>query len=157
MAIDVKDLVRKEREYHESVKPVDVEVILGDRLLTVRVPYIWGDQWDDLASKYPVPRGLRGNRGRWDLDAVMREHPGVVLIDGDDEDDMFVLRDRTAVYRWPEVYDALRLEDRESLQAVIWGLHVLEPGKRLKAAMEARAQAENAARAKAEREAAENG
>jgi len=148
MAIDIDDLIRKEREYHESIEPVDVEVLLGGKVLTVRVPYVYGPKFDDLAAKYPVERWQRGNRGPFDLDAVMREHPGVLLIDGDEQDDMFVIRDQAAFYRWPEVYDALSESDKESLQAVIWGLHVLEPGKRVKAALEARAQLENEQAAK---------
>lgn len=138
MAIDVDDLIHKEREYHESVKPVDVEVVLGGRLLTVRIPYVYGDRFDAIASKYPVERGQRGNRGHFDLDAVMREHPDVLLIDGDEEDDLFVLRDRAAVYRWPEVYDALSESDKENLQAVLWGLHVHLPRLRLAEALKAK-------------------
>lgn len=138
MMIDVDELIRKEREYHESINPVDVQVVLGDRLLTVRIPYVYGDRFDELAAKYPVERGQRGAHGPFDLGKVTREHPDVLLIDGDEQDDMFVLRDRSAFYRWPEVYDALRSEDQESLRAVIWGLHVHLPRLRLAEAMKAK-------------------
>lgn len=136
MQIDIDELIRKEREYHESIEPVDVEVVLGGKILTVRVPYVYGPRFDAIADKYPVERWQRGNRGHFDLGAVTREHPDVLLIDGDKQDDMFVLRDRVAVYRWPEVYDALSGEAQETLQAVIWGLHVKMPRDRLAEAME---------------------
>ena len=138
MTIDVDDLIRKEREYHESIEPVDVEVLLGDRLLTVRIPYVHGEKFDDVAAKYPVAREMRGNRGPFDLGNVTREYPDVVLIDGGAEDDLFVIRDRAAFYRWPEVYDALSGDDQENLQAVVWGLHVHLPRQRLAEALKAK-------------------
>jgi hypothetical protein len=149
--LDIDELIRQEKEWHESIKPVDVQVMFGDRILTVRIPYIHGPAFEDVANKYPVPRNASG--AWFDLKAVTREHPDVVLIDGEETDDLYVARNKQIVYRWPEIFDALGTEDRENLEAVVWGLHVHEPRKRLAQALKAKA----AARRAAEAEEVENG
>ncbi|WP_101847402.1 hypothetical protein [Zhihengliuella sp. ISTPL4] len=147
---DLKALIEAERAYHESIKPVDVDVMLGDTVLTVRVPYLYGEAFDALAEKYPVGRNPLGT---WfDLDQVMREHPDIRVIDGDEEDDLFVLRNQRAYYRWPDMYDALDRSDKESLRAVLWGLHIEERRKRLATAIAKRAMRENEEEVKSDAE-----
>ena len=74
---------------------------------------------------------------------MTRSHPDVLVVDGDETDDLYVLRGKEAVYRWGEVYDLLGHEDRQSLQAAVWGIYVHEPNQRL-AAAKARAVKEDA-------------
>lgn len=129
---DIDDLIRREREYQDSIQPVDVEVVLGDEILTVRIPYLHDEAFKNFLASHPVPRNPLGTQ--FDLNAVMRDHPEIVLVDGDEVDEMFVLKGKKAHYRWPELYDALSDNDKENLQAVIWGFHVHEPRQRLAAA-----------------------
>lgn len=135
MGIDLDALLEKARKFHESIEPVEVEVVVGDRAIVVRVPYMMPAEFVELTDRYaPKPGGAVD--GWWDGNGLARNFPGLVLVDGEDEDDMFVLRDREAFYRWPEVWDELSSEDRESVRSAIWGLHVYESQKRRTAALE---------------------
>lgn len=133
MAIDVDALVKQAQEYYESVGPTDVEVLLGDQVVTVRLPYLMPAAFSELAAKHP-PHVGGAVTGWFDGDQVVRNYPDVVLIVDGEEDDLLVIRERAAHYRWPEVWDALDGESRDSLRATVWGLYVYEPQKKLKEA-----------------------
>jgi len=134
------DLLRVQREQAEKPKPpVDVEVLLGDSVVTVRIPHLPPAEFDKLADRHSPHLAYRDQLGCWFLlEPLTRDHPEIVLLSGGEEDDLFVLRggsrNKEAFYRWSEVYDALGHEDRQSVQAAIWGLYVHEPSKRLVAA-----------------------
>ncbi|KQQ66109.1 hypothetical protein [Microbacterium sp. Leaf320] len=121
-----------ELEEQRVKTPIDVEVILAEELVTVRLTYQRRDDFERIASKHPIVN-LTDTRGAWfNLDGVAKDYPDVVLIDGDGTDELYELRGKEAVYRWPDVYEALRETDRQSVQAAIWGVYVWEPQQALK-------------------------
>lgn len=131
---DLDALLAEAKAAEDAREPVDVEVVLGDKVVTVRMPYLKNDAFEPLVAKHSrFP--FRDAIGCWfDLDAVTRDHPDIVLIDGDKSDDLYVLRDREAVYRWADVYDALGSNDKQSLQAAFWGVYIYEPQQQLEKA-----------------------
>lgn len=137
----IDDLLAKaeEEEVAKAGNVYDVDVLLASEVVTVRLPHLGRAVFDDLTDKHSPGFGFRDSRGCWfDLNAVAAGYPDVVLVSGDQTDDLYALRGKEAVYRWPEVYAALSAADRESVQAVIWGVYVWEPQQRLTAAKEKR-------------------
>lgn len=139
MTFDLDVILRDSQEYEESREPIDAHVVIGKKVVTVRIPYLSGNEFDDVTCKYAYPFPYRDALGCWfDLGAVTRNHPRIVLVDGDDVDDLVVVKDSDDHYRWPEVYAALSEGDRMTLQSVVWGVYIHEPGLRVAAAKEAR-------------------
>lgn len=132
MPIDLDQLLQEAGEYAESLQPIDVPILVGSRILTARIPCLYGDAMTEAIAPHRYSNPLyRDWVGSWfSIPNAARAHPGIVLIDGDEEDDLFVLRDQQAVYRWPEVYGALMDEDRLAVQSAIWGMYVKEPQQR---------------------------
>ncbi|MGB3376560.1 MAG: hypothetical protein WBA87_15650 [Microbacterium sp.] len=130
------ELLAKQQEIADSIGPIDVEVLLGDRVVIVRVPYLKGNRFDTLAEKHSPGIWFRDSAGCWfDADAVARDYPDVVVVDGVQEDDLYVLRNKKAVYRWSEIYDALSGDDKLAIRSVIWGMYVGDPAKRKREAV----------------------
>lgn len=130
------ELLRRQGEYENSMAPLDVAVLLGDKVVQVRLPYLKGRVFAELADKHSPHVLYRDAVGCWfNIDDVARDYPGVMVIDGEHESDLYVIRDKAAVYRWPEVYDALGGEDKYSIQAGIWGFYVHEPAERKRKAV----------------------
>lgn len=138
MSFDLDELLREAEEESKRPKPpVDVDVLLHDRLVTVRVPILSGEDFDAVAGPHCPHIAWRDDLGCWfRLEPVTRSHTGIVLVDGDSKDDLLEKRGDDVTYRWPAVYDALGHEDRLNLQATVWGIYVHEP---LKLLAEARA------------------
>lgn len=133
MAIDIDKLIADAKAYRESIEPVDVQVALGRQVVTVRIPYLMPEDFNLLADMHSPHPAYREPSGAWfSLAGVTRSHPHVVLVDKDgNEDDLLIVRDREVYYRWPDVYDLISADDRESLHAAVWGLYVYE-GRKLK-------------------------
>ncbi|MGB3733128.1 hypothetical protein [Microbacterium sp.] len=136
MAVDrLEELLAKQRQIIEAVQPVDVPVLLGDDVVTVRIPHL-GKRFDALAEKHSPNIMFRDAAGCWfNADALARDYPDVLLIDGEQQDDLYVLRNKTAVYRWGEIYDALSGEDKGLIISVIWGMYIGEPAERKRKAV----------------------
>lgn len=131
MAIDIEALIADQQAYLDSIQPVDVPVAIGERNLVVRVPYLMPDQFDKLVGQNPPRPGVAQDVPLWfSLAGVTRAMPNVSLIDGDELDDLFRLRDKEAVYVWSEIFDALEPEDSQSVRMAVWGLYVWEPQQR---------------------------
>lgn len=144
MTIDLKALIAKQQEMWDAIEPVDVEIVLGDRVLTARVPFIKPDRFTELTGKHPAGVGDQGGAPHlwFSLDGVTRNYPDIVIIDGDETDDLYVMRDKQAVYTWPELYPVLSDSDRATLRSVVWGMHVYEPERRKAEALKAKASKE---------------
>ncbi|MEN0023231.1 MAG: hypothetical protein AAGC61_08105 [Microbacterium sp.] len=138
------ELLRKaDEERKMKHPPIDVEVVLSGKVVTVRIPHLSADEFDEFALPYCPGMGYRDQLGCWfELAEVTRNHPDVVLIDGDDEDDLYVVggtrSEKVAVYRWSQVYDVLSHDDKQSLQAAVWGIYVHEAQKKMAAAKAAK-------------------
>lgn len=131
MTIDIDALIKRQQDYLESIQPVDVEVTLGEQIVNIRVPFIMPSEFNDLADHHPPRPGVQADLPLWfSLHDTTRAYPNVTIIVGDEEDDLFVIRDKEAFYRWGEVYDALEPEDQANVRMAVWALHVWEPQQR---------------------------
>lgn len=131
MTLDIDKLIAEQKAYLESIQPVDVPVAIGEKNLTIRVPFMMPAEFSNLAALHPPRPGVAVDLMLWfNLDAVTNAMPNITLIDGDDIDDLFRLRDKEAVYVWPEIYRALEPEDAQNVRMAVWGLHIWEPEQR---------------------------
>lgn len=129
------DLIKQARAHLESIEPVDVEVVFGDQAATVRVPFIMPDDFTELTDLHPPRPGVAVDMSLWfSLSAVTAAYPGVVLIIDDVEDDLYRVREKEAVYIWPELYAVMSPEDAQNVRMAVWALHIWEPQQRLAAA-----------------------
>lgn len=147
------ELIAGAVEHFKSIEPLEVPVAFGERVVTVRMPFIWPKEFAELADGNPPRKGEQhGVPVYFSLAGVTRAMPNVSIIVDGEEDDLYVVRDRTAVYRWPELYDVLHPEDRQNLHTAVWGQYVWEPqqvharirqGAELKAQFEKREEVRN--------------
>lgn len=126
---DLDELLKRQQEYLDSIEPFDVPVLIGDRLMTARLPYLRTATDREVIDNYGYPNPVyRDPSGSWfRVPDFAREYPNVVLVDGDNEDELYAPRGREMIYRWPEIYDALLDEDKTAIQAAVWGMYVGEP------------------------------
>lgn len=131
MPIDIDAMIAGQKAYLESIEPVDVPVAIGEKNLTVRVPFLMPEEFGSLTAVHPPRPGVAVDLTLWfSLDAVTKAMPNITLIDGDEVDDLFRLRDKEAVYVWPEIYSALEPEDAQNVRMAVWALHIWEPEQR---------------------------
>lgn len=131
----LEDLIRKANEYFDSVQPVDVEVVLEEQPVIVRVPFIRPDEFSELTSCHPPRPGVAVDATLWfGLSGVTRAYPGITILHDGEEDDLYRVRNQEAVYTWPEIYDVLAPEDAQNVRMAVWALHIWEPQQRHAAA-----------------------
>lgn len=131
MTIDLDELIANQKAYLESIEPMDVPVAIGEKNLVVRVPFLMPEEFTRLVENHPPRPGVAQDIPLWfSLAGVTRAIPNIVLVDGDEEDDLFRLRDKEAVYTWPEIFDALEPEDSQNVRMAVWALHIWEPEQR---------------------------
>lgn len=129
-------LIAAQKEHFESIQPVEVDVMLGDQPTKLVVPFVWPSEFADLADLHPPRRSVASDIPLWfDLDAVTGSYPGVTAMVDGAEDDLIRVRDNAEVYCWPELYEVLSPEDRQSTRMAVWALHVWEPEQRRRAAV----------------------
>lgn len=92
-----------------------VEVEIGDTLT--------GDDWENLTRKYPVV--LRADAPyQYDRGKVARDYPiDRIRIDGE----------ATTVETWQSLLSVLSPDDRTSIEAVMWWIHIGEPNEQAEA------------------------
>lgn len=124
VGIDIDAGIAKARARAEARESVDQPVLFNDQKIEVRLTALSPDEWRDYSLQHPPRAGvvLDQNAGL-NLDEAVREFQGVLLVDGDDTDDMMTVVDGEAVYRWPEVYGALSRNDRQNLAWALWSIH----------------------------------
>lgn len=125
--MDVKALIKKQREMLEAIEPTEVEVLLGGRVVTVVMPYVMPGPFADLATKHPAVEAVEINSVGFSLDGVARNYPDVVIRDGEDEDELLTVVNKAVHYEWPETYDVLTQDDRASIKAAVWGTYIWSP------------------------------
>lgn len=137
-------LLEKARAHYDSIQPVDVEIMLGEAMATLRIPFMRPGEFSDLTDYHPPRPGVAADMPLWfSLSDVTRVYPGIVLVTDDGEDNLFRLRDKEAAYVWPELYDALAPEDAKNARMAVWALHVWEPEQRHKAALAKKKEADH--------------
>ena len=126
-----EELVAEAEAYYESVGPVEVEAVFGDRPATFQVPFMHPTEFDDLADRDPPRPGIAVDMPLWfNIDQVARNYPNVTLVVDGETDDMYRIQDKNAVYIWPELYDRMPPEDRQNFRMAVWALNVWEPQQR---------------------------
>lgn len=134
--LSLDELIARQDEYHRSIQPVEVDVIVGEQQVKLFVPFVYPDVFSALADRNPPHRFGAADIPLWfDLEGVTSSYPGVTVVAGGEEDDLFRVRDKEAVYCWPDLYKVLSPEDRQSARMAVWALHVWEPEQQRKAAM----------------------
>lgn len=129
-----EELVAEAAAYYEKVGPVEVETVFGDRPATFRVPFMHPSEFSELADRFAPRPGVAVDMPLWfNLDAVARNYPGVTLVVDGEVDDLFRVREKQAVYVWPELYPHMPPEDQKEFRMAVWGLNVWEPQQRREA------------------------
>lgn len=126
-----EELIGEAKAYYESVGPVEVEAVFGDRLATFQVPFMLPSEFNELADRHPPRPAIAVDMPLWfNIDAVARNYPNVTVVVDGETDDMYRIRDKSAVYIWPELYDLMSPEDRQNFRMAVWALNVWEPQQR---------------------------
>lgn len=122
--VDLDALIAGAKAALEAVEPVTQDVALGDEVVGVRVWPIAGTEWRELTVKHPPrPDAVRDRNMGYNLDAVARVYPRVVLVVDDVE--------QQVGERWAEIWDVLSAPDQENVALAIWGANEFEPRKRV--------------------------
>lgn len=124
--MDIMELLAKQKDRLEGIKPLEVEILLGDRVVTVVMPFLKPHDFHELATRF-APKSPQEMSFGFGLDETARNYPDIVIRDGEDEDNLLVVRDKAVHYRWPEVYELLNWDDKQSIRAGVWGVYVLDP------------------------------
>lgn len=134
--MDLDSLIAKAKKEITETRTVDQPVVLGDRLVTVRLSSVDGPKWIDITSRHPArPEVPRDVQLGFNLPAVLRAYPGVELVDGDEVDDLQREDGEGKKYsRWPEVHDVLDPDALKNLAFALWGINEYDHQQRLVAA-----------------------
>lgn len=142
---DIKELLRRQKQlaeelvaeaeaYYAAVGPVEVETVFGEKPATFLIPFMHPTEFTNLTDHHAPRPGVAVDAPLWfNLDAVARNYPGVTLVVGDDVDDLYRVREKEAVYIWPEIYPQMPPEDRKDFRMAVWALNVWEPRQRREA------------------------
>ena len=122
----IAELLERQKARLEGIKPLEVEVLLGDRVVTVVMPFLKPHDFHELATRF-APKSPQEMSFGFGLDETARNYPDIAIRDGEDEDNLLVVRDKAVHYRWPEVYELLNWDDKQSIRAGVWGVYVLDP------------------------------
>lgn len=125
MAIDIDAGIAKARARAEKRETVVQPVIFNDAKVGVQLTAMSPAEWREYTLKHPPRASVQLDmNASTNLDSAVRDYVGVVLVDGDETDDMKATGDDgETVYRWPEVYDSLSRQDRENLAFALWMIH----------------------------------
>lgn len=136
VSIDIDALISKAREVFEQIEPVDQDVLLGEKVVTVRVWPMEGPDWRDLIAEHP-PRvkSSTDSTAGYNVDSVAKVYPRLALVDGDTVDNL-VRRDEKGreFSRWPEIAARLLGADLRNIASAVWGVNEFDPQKRMVAA-----------------------
>ncbi len=134
--MDIDALISKAKKQIETAEPVEQEVLLGDKIVTVRIRPLDGQAWTALTAQYPPrPRVPKDHELGYDVHAVLKNFPSVELVDGDEVDDLIRTDDDGNTYsKWPDVVGVLGGPDIKNLTIALWGAHEWEHTQRVIAA-----------------------
>jgi hypothetical protein len=123
--IDIDAGIAKARARAEKRETVVQPVIFNDAQIGVKLTAMSDDDWRAYTLLHPPREAVRLDlNAATNLDSAVREYQGVILVDGDETDDLLAKNEEgETVYRWPEVYDTLSRQDRENLAFALWMIH----------------------------------
>lgn len=114
--VDVKALIKAQREKLAVKKTWTVDVVCGGVKVTVGVDKVQPEVWDDLVAKNPPRPGVEGDAMiGYNINAVSAAYPDVAL-DGEVQ----------APEDWAEFFSVLESSHRNNVGTVIWGMNVNE-------------------------------
>lgn len=126
-----EELIAEADAYYASIGPVEVEAMFGESKATFRIPFVLPADFNELASRHWPRPGVAVDAPLWfNLDAVTKNYPGIAVVVDGEEDDLFRVRDKAAVYIFPELYAQMPPEDAQNLRMAVWALHIWEPEQR---------------------------
>lgn len=136
MAFDLDGLIATAKQGVADTKPVEQEVLLGGKLVTVRVFAVDSTTWTGITDRCPPRAGVvRDRQFGYSLPAAVEAYRAVVLVDGDEVDDMMRTNEGgETVSRWPEVFAALSSPDRKNIELAVWGLNEYDHVQKMLAA-----------------------
>jgi len=115
VVVDVKALIKKQREALETPIRGELDARLGGEAVKLEFDKVAPGVWDELVSRNPPRPGVEGDGlvGYYQA-GLSRAYPGVVL-DGE------VLDAQT----WGEVFDVLEAVHRNAVSTSLFGLNIL--------------------------------
>lgn len=126
-----EELIAEAEAYYASVGPVEVEAMLGETEVTFRVPFMHPNEFSELAARHWPRAGVAVDAPLWfNLDAVTKNYPNITMVVDGEEDDLYRVRDKQAVYIFPEMYTQMPPEDAQNLRMAVWALNIWEPQQR---------------------------
>lgn len=115
--MDLKELIAAQRKKMEQPQGDDVDVVLGDELVTVTVTELRPDRWQALVAELPPRKTSVGDRNLgYNEAALPREYPTDSISVGGEPVD----RDT-----WAELFDTLDVASRNALGNAMFGVNVL--------------------------------
>lgn len=129
MTLDLDVLLAEATALIENAEPELVPVVLAKRQLGVRFLPMSGADWRDLVLRHPARPDVQQdlNLG-YNVDAVVAAYPDVVVIDGDELDDMLRTDAEGKQFsKWPAVWGKLTATSRKDVAAAMWAAHELTP------------------------------
>ena len=124
---DIDALIASAKQKLDTVKPVDQEVILGEKIVKVRFWPLSGTDWRNLTARHPWrDDSVQDQNLGYNIDGVTAAYPKVYLVDGDEVQDVSE--------RWPEIAKVLSGPDLKNCGFAIWGLNEYDPEMRRKLA-----------------------
>lgn len=143
--MDIKELVRRHKQiaeellaeakaYYDATGPVEVTTSFGDSTATVLLPFIPPKEFTELTDHHwPRPGNRVDAPLYFNLHAVTRNYPGIVIVADGVEDDLRRIKGDSITYLWPEMFDVMPPEDQENFRIAVWAMHIWEPQKRREA------------------------
>lgn len=116
-------LTRAEAQAADSWE--DGQIVLAGEVLDVAVARVTGTVWNELKAEHP-PRIYDDQRRGYDAQGISRVYPRVKV--GGVE---------IAADAWARVFDALDMENQETVNALVWGVNVFGPQRARQEALNA--------------------
>ncbi|WP_091226807.1 hypothetical protein [Microbacterium sp. 3J1] len=139
-----EELIAEAEAYYASVGPVEVDAVLGETKVTFQVPFMYPIDFNELASTHWPRPGVAVDAPLWfNLDAVTKNYPNITMVVDGEEDDLYRVRNKEAVYIFPELYAQMPPEDAQNLRMAVWALNIWEPQQRREKKVAEKKEAEN--------------
>ena len=137
MAIDINALIIGAKQAIMEAEPEDVEVLLGEEIVRVRLWPMPGDEWRALAAqhspRFEVVDGERvhvtADAGHgFNVDTLVPAYPRVALVQGDEEQAL-------DADTWGRIVAVLQSDALAGVAAVIAFMNIARPAQRTVAAL----------------------
>lgn len=127
--IDLDELIAEADRLIADAEAEFVPVVLAKRQVGVRFVPMSGADWRELVLKHPPrPEIAQDLNIGYNVDSVVAAYPDLVLVDGDEVDDMVRPGpEGKLVSQWPAVWKRLTATGRKDVSTAIWAAHERTP------------------------------